>query len=71
MHRHIRDRKENTLVTDSSFFSFFLFFLLLNNTLFYLTVQVLYLIEHGFYDLHIGIHDWPVTVVRWLFMHLS
>ena len=68
------------------FFVFFVFLFILNtilifllilsflfkiNTLFNLAVQVLHLIEHGFYNLHIGIHDWQVIVVRWLFMPFS
>ena len=28
-------------------------------------MQVLHLIEHNFYDLHTGVHDWRVTVA-WL-----
>ena len=31
-------------------------------------MQVLHLTEHGFYNLHIGVHDWQVILVRWLFM---
>ena len=63
MHRHIRNRKENTLITN--FYSFE------NYTSFNLIVQMLHLTEHGFYDLHTGVHDWRVTVMKWLFMPLS
>ena len=31
-------------------------------------MQVLHLNEHDFYNLHTGVHDWRVTVVRWLFI---
>ena len=34
----------------------------------YFAIQVQHLIKHGFYDLHTGVHDWRVTVMRWLFM---
>ena len=59
------------------FFSFLFLFLLIFlflfkiNTLFNLVVQVLHLTKHGFYNLHTSVHDWRVTVMRWLFMHFS
>ena len=32
-------------------------------------MQVLHLTEHGFYDLHIGVYDCQILVVRRLFIH--
>ena len=61
MHGHIGDIKENTLVTHPYFFE--------NNTSFNLVVQMLHLTEYGFYNLHTGVNDWSVTVMRWLFIH--
>ena len=42
-----------------------------HNTSFYLAVQMLHLNEYSFYNLHTSVHDWQVTVVRWLFMSFS
>ena len=27
--------------------------------------------EHCFYELHTSVHDWRVTVMKWLFMSFS
>ena len=47
------------------------FFFFLNNTSFYLAVRLLHLTEHDFYDLHTDVHDWRVTVMKWLFIPFS
>ena len=46
-------------------------YIYISNTSFYFAMQVLHLTEHGFYDLHTGIYDWRVTVVRRLFIPFS
>ena len=58
MNGHIRERKENTIV-----------FLFIQHP--FLAMKVLHLTEHNFYELHIGVYNWRVLVVRWLFILFS
>ena len=69
----ISPRKHACNHVKAFYFSFSFDFLILFeiNTSFNLAVQVLHLTKHSFYNLHTGVHDWWVIVVRWLFMIFS
>ena len=43
-------------------------FLFETNTSFNFIVQMLLFTKYGFNNLHTGVHDCRVTMVRWLFM---